>query len=128
MLHLVKKLYSLEFKRFVLVGVLNTLFGYGLFSFFIYLGIVYPVAVLIATVLGVLFNFRTIGTLVFGVKGNNKLMHFVFVYVVIYILNVAGLWCAEIYGLENKYIAGAVLLAPLAVISFVLNKSFVFNR
>jgi hypothetical protein len=30
--------------------------------------------------------------------------------------------------MENMYVAGAILLAPLAIISFILNKNFVFNQ
>lgn len=126
MLHVVKKFSSPEFNRFILVGVLNTCFGYLLFSVFIYVGFFYPVAALLSTILAVLFNYKTIGALVFNSAEKNKLLPFVFVYVLIYILNVAGLWVAELYGLENKYIAAAMLLAPLAVVSFVLNKKFVF--
>lgn len=120
------KLSSPEFRRFVVVGILNTLFGYFLFSFFLYLGFAYPMAALLGTILAVLFNYRTIGVLVFRVTGRGRLLPFVAVYVIVYVLNVMGLWCAEFYGLENKYVAGAILLAPLAVVSFVLNKKFVF--
>lgn len=114
--------------KFLIVGVLNTLFGYSLFALFIFLGINYPVAVLLATILGVLFNYKSIGKLVFDHKGDSRLFHFVSVYVLIYLLNVSGLWALDIVGLENKYIAGAMLLVPLAVVSFVLNKKFVFNQ
>jgi putative flippase GtrA len=115
-----------QFIRFILVGGLNTIFGYSLFAFFIYLGLVYPVAVLFSTILGVLFNYKTIGKIVFS-STKNKLMPFIFVYGFIYSLNVFFLWLFSILGLENMYISGAIILAPLAVFSYLMNKNFVFN-
>jgi len=114
--------------RFIGVGVLNTIFGYSLFALFIYLGMAYPIAALFATILGVLFNFKTIGSIVFGHEGHSRLIHFIAVYTLIYILNVFGLWGLEQLSLDNKYIAGALLLAPLALVSFLLNKKYVFNK
>lgn len=116
-----------KFQKFILVGVLNTLIGYSLFAIFLYMGLVYPLAVFLATVLGVIFNFKTIGFLVFGHQGYSKLRHFILVYVFLYFLNVFGLWFFEQIGLDNKYISSAILLAPLALISFVLNKKYVFK-
>lgn len=115
------------FGKFIIVGVLNTVVGYSLYAMFIYMGVVYPLAVLFSTILGVLFNYKSTGKLVFSHSGKSKFVSFVLVYVVIYILNVSGLWMLEQVGLYNKYISGAILLAPLALVSFVLNKKFVFN-
>ncbi len=121
------KIKNNKFIKFLLVGVLNTIFGYGLFAFFIFLDIDYPIAVLLSTILGVMFNFKTIGKLVFDSHDNSLIFRFVLVYVVIYILNVSGLWALKNMSYENMYINGFVLLAPLAIISFVLNKKFVFK-
>ena len=117
-----------HFIRFILVGILNTMVGYGLFALFIYLGLHYSLAVLFSTVLGVLFNFKSIGKLVFNSNNNERIYHFIGVYVLLYLLNVSGLWGLSSIGMENMYVAGAILLAPLAIISFILNKNFVFNQ
>jgi len=45
----------------------------------------------------------------------------------IYLLNVASLQVTNYLGI-NLLIAQAVLLLPLAIISYFLNKKFVFNR
>lgn len=118
---------SKQLRKFIYVGLLNTLVGYSLFAFFIYLEFAYPLAILYSTILGVLFNYKTIGKLVFSHSGPSKLFQFVSVYVVIYILNVGGIWGFELIGLENKYMSGFLLLAPLALLSYVLNKKYVFN-
>lgn len=114
--------------KFLFVGVLNTLVGYSLYALFIYFGLAYPLAVLFSTILGVLFNYLTIGKLVFVHEGESRLLPFIGVYVIVYALNIYGLWQLEVLGIENKYIAGAVLLAPLAALSFVLNKFWVFKK
>ena len=122
------KFFTLDnnFVRFILVGILNTIIGYGLFVLFIYLGLHYSLAVLLSTILGVLFNYKSIGSLVFSSK-TKSLHRFVAVYLFIYCLNVSGLWIILTYtGIENIYLSGAILLAPMAVVSFVLNKKFVF--
>ena len=121
-------LFKYTWLRFLLVGVLNTLVGYGLFSFFIFLDLHYSIAVLYSTILGVLFNYKSIGKLVFNTHNNDRIYHFIGVYIFLYLLNVASLWGLSSIGLENMYVAGAILLAPLAIISYALNKSFVFIK
>lgn len=116
-----------KFFRFILVGILNTAFGYSLFALFIFLNIHYSLAVFLSTVLGVLFNFKTIGKLVFDSHDNSLIFRFITVYVLLYLINISCLWFFKISGFENMYINGFVLLVPLALISFVLNKKFVFR-
>jgi putative flippase GtrA len=107
---------------------MNTLVGYSLFSLFLLLNFHYTLAVFSSTVLGVLFNFKSIGKFVFNSNNNERIYHFIGVYVLLYLLNVSGLWGLSSIGMENMYVAGAILLAPLAIISFILNKNFVFNQ
>jgi len=116
-----------QFHRFLAVGVLNTMVGYGLFSLFIFLGFHYTLAVLFSTILGVLFNFHSIGRLVFGRHEYRLLARFFGVYGVTYILNVSFLGLFALFGI-NMYLAGALLLAPMAIISFLLNKYHVFGK
>lgn len=119
---------SIELIKFLFVGILNTIFGYSLFAIFIFFNMHYSLAVLCSTILGVLFNFKTIGKLVFGSHDNSLIFRFVAVYIVIYILNISFLWFFKYLGFGNMYINGMVLLAPLAVVSFILNKKFVFRN
>ena len=113
--------------KFILVGILNTAFGYSLFALFIFLNIHYSLAVFLSTVLGVLFNFKTIGKLVFDSHDNSLIFRFITVYVLLYLINISCLWFFKISGFENMYINGFVLLVPLALISFVLNRKYVFK-
>jgi putative flippase GtrA len=123
---LLKKL-DQPFIRFLFVGGINTLFGYGLFAFFIYLHLHYSVASLLSTVLGVLFNFKTTGKLVFKSSDNRLIVRFFAVYGMVYVVNILFLKGFKWLGL-NFYIAGAILVLPLAILSYILNRRFVFRK
>ena len=114
-----------RFVRFLLVGVLNTAFGYACFAALLWTGLHYSLALALATVAGVLFNFRTIGGLVFGSTDARLLARFVLVYLVVYTGNVAGLALLQAAGL-NAFAGQAVLVLPAAIASFLLNRRFVF--
>jgi putative flippase GtrA len=123
---LIQKL-NQPFIRYLLVGGINTIFGYGLFAFFIYLNLHYSLASLLSTILGVLFNFKTTGKLVFKSSDNRLIVRFFAVYGMVYVVNVGLLKGFQWLGL-NFYIAGAILVLPLAVLSYVLNRRFVFKK
>jgi len=112
--------------KFLLVGGLNTLFGYSLFAVLIYAGLHYTVAVFIGTIIGVVFNFKTTGKLVFKSHDNSLILKFFGVYGVIYLLNIIGLYLLEKISIDI-YIAGMILILPMALVSFGLNKRFVFK-
>lgn len=113
------------FHRYLVVGLLNTLFGYSIFALLIYLGISYSISLLLATILGVLFNFKSIGILVFKSRNNRLISRFTAVYIIIYLLNLAGLKLLTVANV-NIYVAGAMLLPLMAVVGFLINKRFVF--
>lgn len=114
------------FITYILVGILNTAVGYSLFAMFIYLKLHYSLAVLLSTVLGILFNFNTIGRLVFKSRDNTLIFRFFAVYGFTYLFNVAGLKVLSIFKFD-MYVAGAALLLPMAVISYIFHKGFVFR-
>jgi len=114
------------FAKFLLVGLLNTLFGYSIFATFIFIGFHYTIATLMATVIGILFNFKTTGTIVFKINKNSLIIKFVAVYSVIYVLNISCLKILSLYNVDI-YIAGLLLIIPMAIITFLLHRHFVFN-
>lgn len=113
--------------RFLLVGGVNTLFGYIVFAFFIFLNFHYTIATLISVILGILFNFKTTGKLVFENSNNVLIFKFTGVYTIIYILNIICLKTFSYFKI-NIYLAGMLLILPMALISFLLNKKFVFKQ
>jgi putative flippase GtrA len=113
--------------RFLAVGALNALFGYGLFALLIFLGVHYAAAVLLSTIAGVLFNFKTTGRLVFGSGDNRLLLRFVAVYAVVYAVNVLLLKALLAAGI-GPYAGGALLILPMAALAFILMKRLVFTH
>jgi len=129
---LIKKLFDIfltfwsnQFIKFLVIGALNTVFGYSVFALLIYCKIHYSISLLLATIIGVIFNFKTIGGVVFKDNKNNKIFKFITVYTVLYILNLAIVFVLKNI-VMNIYISGAIAALPIACIGFYLNKRFVF--
>lgn len=116
-----------QFILFVLVGIVNTLFAYGVFAFFIFLKLHYSIASLLQLILGILFNFKTTGRVVFNNRNDKLMGHFFGAYLLVYGLYLIGLKVFNSFEISN-YTAGAVLLPPLALITFILQKEFVFKK
>ena len=115
-----------QFLKFVVVGTVNTAFGYGLYVVFVACGFHYSIAALFGTVLGTLFNFATTGRIVFGNKKIYLIWRFIAVYAIIYSINVVGLSVLIARNI-GKEAAGAILIFPMAILSFFLNKQLVFG-
>ncbi|MDT7950942.1 MAG: GtrA family protein [Acetobacteraceae bacterium] len=113
--------------RFLAVGGLNALFGYAMFALGVLVGLPPEVALLVATVLGVLFNFITTGRLVFGVSNRRLLPRFCLVYGAVYLLNSAVLRLLVVAGV-SPFLAQAGLVPISAAVTFLLMKSFVFSE
>jgi len=114
-----------QFLLFILVGAINTIFGYSVFALFVYIGIHYVLAVFFATCIGVLFNFKTIGKVVFKNSENSRIFKFIMVYAVQYLINISLIKLFILFG-SNTYIAGAFSTFFCAILSYFLNKNFVF--
>ncbi len=121
----IKAFFEKQFIRFLFIGGVNTLFGYSVFALLIFLRLHYSLASLFATILGMLFNFQTVGRFVFASHNQKLLIKFLGVYSFIYILNVVSLYFFNLKGVSN-YVSGAILIFPMALVSFYLNKRFVF--
>jgi putative flippase GtrA len=121
----VKRCLEVRFLRFLVVGGFNTVFGYGLFYALLRLSGSAMFALTLSTVLGVLFNFMTTGSLVFRNMERHRLVRFFGVYVVVYLYNAAGLTVLQRIGVDPA-LAGLVLLPGAVLMSYALNRSFVF--
>ena len=122
----VRRLLRNRFVRFLLVGGLNTVFGYSVFAIGILVGLPYPLAALVATVLGALFNFKSYGTLVFASHDNRLVFRFFAVYGVCYGLGLLPLAWARAHGVPVLAMA-AICALPMAALGFSLQRAFVFR-
>jgi putative flippase GtrA len=116
-----------RFARFVIVGGVNTLVGYSLFTFFVFLDMHYSLALFCSTVLGVLFNFKTTGRYVFKNSDNTLIIRFFGTYAVTYMLNLLFLKILIQAGCST-YLSGFLMLLPITIITFILNSRFVFRK
>lgn len=121
------KILKNQFFRFIIASGVNTIFGYLVFSFFIFLGLYYPIAVLFGTICGMLFNFQTIGRFVFLNKKISLIFRFIGVYSITYVLFTLGVGLLIRVGLSS-YVAGAIIIIPVGITSFILNKKLVFSK
>ena len=119
-------LFRPKFIRYLVVGAVNTLVGYGIFAILILLDVPYAIAGLVSTVAGVLFNFKSYGIFVFRSRDNRKIFRFFAVYLISYCIGLIPLEWAERNGV-SLLLVGALMLLPMAVISFLLNKKLVYG-
>lgn len=112
--------------RFLFVGGINTLFNYAAFLIVLNLTGRTVLSLAISWILGVLFNFRTTGRLVFGSSDPRLLLRFIGVYFALFWINAAALRALEWAGLAPAL--GALALTPLiAAMSYALMRDFVFS-
>jgi putative flippase GtrA len=115
-----------RFLRFIVVGLFNTAFGYAVFAALLYLGLSSSVALLLATIVGVIFNFFTTGRIVFNSRERRLLPRFVFAYVVTFSANLVMLKTLESYAVPPLG-AQALCLPPTVLLSFYILRKFVFR-
>jgi len=111
--------------RFFLVGALNTVVGYTIYITALWMDFHYSVAIMVATVLGTLFNFKSTGAIVFKSHDCSRLWRFVMIYILLYAINVIGVTVLIKFGLP-AWFSGMLLLLPLAFLSYFLNSRYVF--
>jgi putative flippase GtrA len=116
-----------QFLTFLFIGAINTVFGYSIYALLIFFGLEYFYAIAVSTIIGVAFNFHTIGKYVFESKSNSLIFRFFGVYLFIFLINCALIKAFIVLGL-NAYLSGALAVLPMALLSFVLNRQFVFKR
>ena len=114
--------------RFLIIGAVNTAFAYGLYALFIFVGLHYTLAVLLSTIIGICFSFKTLGGLVFDNPSNRLIFKFFVVYVCCYFLNIGILRLFSQYIWGNLYAAGLFSSSVVAAVSFYVNKYFVFKK
>jgi len=130
-----KRYFEPQFVRFVLVAMLNTAFG--LFINYLFLFIfehllkfnhAYVVSNFLATIVSILFNFKTYGVLVFKNKDNKLLIRFLAVTTFTYLINIGGIALLEKLGSHNNYLNLTVMAVPVGLLNYVLNGIFVYKK
>jgi putative flippase GtrA len=107
-----------RFLRFLLTGLVNTAFGYGIYAALVLLGLPPQTALALAFIIGVLWNYAMHARFVFGTRGYARLPAYGAVYVALYALNALALGAALRAGVA-PLLAQAVLTVVMAGISFI---------
>jgi len=113
--------------RYVIVGGLNTGFGYASYAVLVLLGLPLGLAVAGSTVLALLFNFYSYGALVFGSTAGRLLPRFLGFYVVLGLANFALLRALAGAG-AGPLLAQMLLLPLLAAGGYFGLRRFVFGQ
>ena len=113
--------------RFVFAGLLNTTFGFLIYAVLVLMG--FPVWATVAlSMLGALaFNYLTYGGIVFKDLSWRNFPRFMLFYVCLAGLNTISLHVMASLSL-GPFLSQAVLVAPLAVISYLGLTIFVFSK
>jgi len=116
-----------QFIVFLIVGGINTIFGYSIFALLIFLKLHYVIAVVISTILGVIFNFFTMRSFVFTADKSNTFIRFIILNIFLCITNI-GIIKIMYFFCNNLYFNGAISIALLSIFSFMINKYYVFRK
>lgn len=118
---------SSEFVRFLLAGAINTLFGYAIYSVGIVAGAPVWMALMAGMLLGTVFNFFTTGGYAFRQLSAKRYPRFVACYLLVYGVNLLLIEGLSLW-ISDKLKIQAVLLLPLALLSYFLMSRLVFVK
>ena len=118
---------KIRFFRFIVIGAINTAFSYLVYAFFLFCGFAYAIANLLALILGVLFSFYTQGTFVFKNRDGRLLGRFILFWILTYGINIFFIQQLMQAGL-NAYWSGAVALLPVTLLSYCIQRFFIFRH
>ena len=122
----VQSLWQRRWLRFLLVGGINTAAAYGFYAGLLLLGLPYALANLGALILNILFSFRTHSTFVFRLPGGRRFPRYLATWITLYGVNIVLIGLLMRLGM-NAYWAGALAMLPVVLLSYILQRWFVFR-
>jgi len=115
--------------KFLVVGLLNTVVGYGFYGILVLLQVPYLAALFMSTIMGVVFNYFSTGKLVFKSSGGRIIFaKFIAAYSMVYCINAVMLDVLVKHYQFDPYI-GQALCVPLSVVmSWLLMNHWVYKK
>lgn len=115
--------------KFLSAGVINTVFGYSVYAALLFIKAPYLIALFVATVAGVVFNYFSFGRMVFNDHGGWSVFgKFVIAYALIYGANAVLLRILMVDFLLNPYL-GQIICIPISVLlSWLLMNYWVYKN
>ena len=120
---LISQAWSIQGIRFLIIGCVNTGFSYLVYALFLFLGLAYPLANLLAMITGVCFGFLTNSKLVFKFKGN--FLKYLLLWFTLYIVNIGIIWIFVGFNC-TPYLAGFLALPIITLLSYIAQKNLIF--
>lgn len=119
-----------QFIKFVFVGIINTVVGYGSFSIFVFFKINYILANTLSTILGVINSYLFNKKITFNdcKTTKNTPLKFIGVYIVSYIVGTVNLALLVQYFKISTYLAGFMNLFITTLTSWFGHKYFSFKE
>ena len=113
--------------RFLIVGAFNTVSSILVYLLLLWVGLPFPIANLGSLLFGIGLAFTTQGRFVFRDSSARNLVPFLITWAAIYLAQTGLIWLLVRQGLTPA-IAGLVVFPVVVLASFILQRSFVFNR
>jgi putative flippase GtrA len=120
-------LQPMEVLRFGIAGAVNTAFGFGVYAGLVMLGLAPWLALALATVIGVFFNFLTFGGFAFRRLDAHRLPRFLVAYAVIYLFNLVLLETLRAATGIGPIVAQLLCLVVVAPTAYGVLKAKVFQ-
>ncbi len=111
--------------RYFAIGILNTFIAYIVFSLLLWLGVHYTWATFLGGISAMLAGYKFMKKLVFKSNSKYAFFKFTFIFASMYFVSILTQFIAR--KILNPYIAGAAASLVCALLSFFLNRKFVFG-
>ena len=112
---------------FALIGFLNTAFAYLVYAASLYVGLPYPVAIILSMAASILVGFVGQGRLVFRNSDPSRIVRYVVMWGLLLLVHTAIVNRSVAYGFTT-YVGGLLAILPVVSLSYVIQKYYVFKR
>lgn len=113
--------------NYALYGIVNTIFSFSIYSALIFIDFSYQFATLIALIIGVFFSYFTQSNFVFKSKGSRLFFKYILIWFFLYFINIFLIYVFINSGI-NKYYSGALSSVVMVVLSFLLQRNWIFKK
>ena len=126
----IKELFNIQQIRFLFVGGLNTIVGYGTYALLLMMDFNYLLANTIGTIVGIIHSYIWNRKFTFKSNSNIKkeIPKFIFVYLISYLIGLLNLYILVKKIGINEYMAGIINIVTTTLISWFGHKYFSFRR
>ena len=124
----IRNLHHYRVVKFLGIGLVNTLFGYSVYAGLLFIKSPYLIALFMATIAGIIFNYFSFGRVVFRVRGGWQVFaKFVIAYAMVYTINAVLLSLLTHDHYLNAYMAQAACVLPSVAMSWILMNRWVYK-